>query len=73
MCILGSVLLFAAEIVEIDVAEVGKKKQRNLLFAAELLLVPNHFEWFGDYSVWSCPCVRPSVRPFVYKNCSIIS
>ena len=36
MCILGGVLLFLAEIVEIDVAEVGKKKQRNLLFAAEL-------------------------------------
>ena len=35
MCILGSVLLFLTEIVEIDVAEVGTKK-RNLLFAAEL-------------------------------------
>ena len=36
MCILGSVLLFLAEIVEIDVAEVNTKKQRNLLFVPDL-------------------------------------
>ena len=29
----------------------------------ELCLVTNHFEWFGDYSVWSWPSVRVSVRP----------
>ena len=28
-------------------------------------LVLNHFEWFGDYSVWSCLCVCVSVRPCV--------
>ena len=32
---MGSVLLFLAKIVEINVAEVGTKQQ-NLLFAAEL-------------------------------------
>ena len=31
-------------------------KSRRMVF-----LVPNHFEWFGDYSVWSCPSVRVSV------------
>ena len=36
-------------------------------------LVPNHFEWFGDCSGWSCPWVRVFVCPSVYKNCSIIS
>ena len=30
---------------------------------SQILLVPDHaFEWFGDYSVWSCPSVRVSVR-----------
>ena len=37
--------------------EVGGARVLLLL----LLLVPNHFEWFGDYSVWSCPSVRVSV------------
>ena len=35
MCILGSVLLFLAEIVEIDVAEVSTKND-EIVFAAEL-------------------------------------
>ena len=43
MCILGGVLLFLAEIVEIDVAEVGTKKQRNLLFAADLFTLQLFF------------------------------
>ena len=36
MCILGSSLLFLAEIVEIDVADAGTKNERNLLFALQL-------------------------------------
>ena len=36
-------------------------------------LVSNHFEWFWDYSVWSCPSVPPSVRVSVDKHCTHIS
>ena len=31
-------------------------------FRRSLYFISLKYEWFGDYSVWSCPCVRVSVR-----------
>ena len=42
MCILGGVLLFLAKIVEIDVAEVGKKKNNEICSLRPTYLLSNY-------------------------------
>ena len=43
MCILGGVLLFLAKIVEIDVAEVGKKKKTKFALCGRPIYSPTMF------------------------------
>ena len=47
------------------ISDIVVRPPPPILWLHLLFLVPNHFAWFGDYSVWSCPSVRVSVCPCV--------